>query len=143
MPDLVASIDVPAPPGTVWAVLLDTDRYPAWNTTLRVRGEYAVGESVRATLSVPGLPRISFSPTVVELEPERELRWQSRLFGHEAEHTFRLEPLADGGTRFVQTETFDGPLAGPVVGRLDRRLRRGFEQLNVGLRREAVAATEP
>ncbi|MFC7028239.1 SRPBCC family protein [Halomicroarcula sp. GCM10025710] len=33
-----ASIDVPAPPATVWEVLTDVAAYPRWNTLLRVRG---------------------------------------------------------------------------------------------------------
>ncbi|WP_276271928.1 SRPBCC domain-containing protein [Haloarcula litorea] len=138
MPEISASVEVPAPPAVVWEVLTDTDAYPRWNTLLTVSGDLEAGETVAARLSVPGLPTVSFSPTITAVEPERELRWESSLLGFDAEHVFRLEPTDDGGTRFVQTETVDGPLAGRVVGRLDRRLRRGFEQMNVGLRRRAT-----
>jgi len=137
MTEITSTVDIPAPPSTVWDVLMDVDAYSTWNTLLRVSGDFVVGRTVNARISVPGLPRMSFSPEIVTVDPERELTWRSALFGHAAEHTFRLEPVADG-TRFVQHESIDGPFAAPVVGRLDRRLKRGFEQMNVGLRRRAV-----
>lgn len=138
MREVREAIDVPAPPAVVWAVLTDTDAYPEWNTLLSIRGELAVGETVAVRLSTPGLPTVPFEPEITAVDPDRALRWRSRLFGVTAEHAFLLEPLADGGTRFVQTEQFSGPMAGPVVRRLERRIRRGFQQMNVGLRRQAI-----
>ena len=138
MTEVSVSVDVPAAPETVWSVLTDTDAYPQWNTLLSVRGEFAVGETVAVRLSVPGLPTVPISPEITVVEPERALRWRSRLFGIEADHAFLLEPLDDGGTRFVQTERFSGAMAGPVLNQFERRIRRGFEQMNVGLRRRAV-----
>ena len=138
MPEISEAIEVPASPTTVWAVLTEIDAYPQWNTLLSVRGDLSVGERVDVRLSMPGLPTVPLSPEITAVEPERALRWRSRLFGVEAEHAFLLEPAPDGGTRFVQTEQFGGPLAGPVLGRFERRIRRGFEQMNVGLRRRAV-----
>lgn len=142
MTEVSVSIDIPAAPETVWSVLTDTDAYPQWNTLLSVRGEFAVGETVAVRLSIPGLPTVPISPEITAVEPARALRWHSRLFGIEADHAFLLEPLDDGGTRFVQTEQFSGALAGPVVARFERRIRRGFEQMNVGLRRRAIERSE-
>ncbi|MBX0294299.1 SRPBCC domain-containing protein [Haloarcula nitratireducens] len=138
MTEVATAIDVPATPATVWDVLTDVSAYPRWNTLLSVRGEFAVGETVDARLSVPGLPTVSFSPEVTVVDPQRELSWQSTLFGVDAEHRFLLEPTTGGDCRFVQRETVDGPLAARLVDRFDRRLVRGFEQMNVGLRRRAT-----
>jgi hypothetical protein len=138
MTDITAGIDVPAPPAVVWEVLTDVDSYARWNTLLSVEGEFAVGNTVSARLSMPGLPTVRLRPEITAVEPGRTVRWRSSLFGVEAEHAFLVEPVSDGTTRFVQTESFDGPVAEFVVGRLERRIRRGFEQMNVGLRRRAV-----
>ena len=119
-------------------MLTDVDAYPQWNTLLSVRGELTVGETVAVRLSTPGLPTVPIEPEITAVDPERALRWHTRLFGVAADHAFLLEPLDDGGTRFVQREQFSGAMAGPVVGRLERRIRRGFQQMNVGLRRRAV-----
>lgn len=142
MPEVSEAVDVPATPATVWAVLTDVDAYPAWNTLLSVQGEFQVGETVAVRLTMPGMPTVPLKPEITAYEPERAIRWRSRLFGVEAEHAFLLEPLADGGTRFVQSEQFSGAMAGPVVRRLERRIRRGFDQMNVGLRRRALELSE-
>ncbi|MBX0285134.1 SRPBCC domain-containing protein [Haloarcula salinisoli] len=142
MPEVSVSVEVPAAPETVWSVLTDTEAYPQWNTLLSVRGEFAVGETVAVRLSIPGLPTVPISPEITAVEPGRALRWRSRLFGIEADHAFLLEPLEDGGTRFVQTEQFSGAMAGPVLARFERRIRRGFEQMNVGLCRRATELTD-
>ncbi|MFC6973491.1 SRPBCC domain-containing protein [Halomicroarcula sp. GCM10025709] len=143
MRELSASVDIPVPPETVWNVLTDVEAYPRWNTLLRIEGELAPGATVDARLSVPGLPTVSFSPEILAVDPGRELRWRSGLLGVTAEHAFLLEPLDGGtGTRFTQYEEISGPLTARVVDRLARRLRRGFEQMNVGLRRHAIAVAD-
>jgi hypothetical protein len=142
MTEVTATVEVPAPPAVVWDVLTDLGEYPRWNTLLSLQGELAVGNTVSARLSVPGLPTVRFSPEITAVEPERALRWHSRVFGIEADHAFLLEPTADGGTQFTQHEQFGGLVAGPVVRRLERRIRRGFEQMNVGLCRRAVAVRD-
>ncbi|MFC6757868.1 MULTISPECIES: SRPBCC domain-containing protein [Haloarcula] len=142
MPEVSVSVEIPAAPETVWSVLTDTEAYPQWNTLLSVRGEFTVGETVAVWLSIPGLPSVPIAPEITAVEPERALRWRSRLFGVEADHAFLLEPLEGGGTRFVQTEQFSGAMAGPVLARFERRIRRGFEQMNVGLSRRARELTD-
>jgi len=137
MTEVTADIDVPATPAIVWRVLTDIEAYSQWNTLLSVTGTLAVGNTVSARLSMPGLPTVPLAPEITAVEPERALRWRSSLFGVEAEHAFLLEPI-DDGTRFIQQEQFSGAVAGPVVTRLERRIRRGFEQMNVGLRRRAI-----
>jgi hypothetical protein len=141
MPEISASVEIPAQPAIVWEVLTDLEEYSRWNTLLRLTGELAEGNTVSARLAVPGLPTVRFSPEITDIEPERALRWRSILFGVTADHAFVLEPT-ETGTRFVQREQFSGRLAGPVVGQLERRIRRGFEQMNVGLRRRAVEIAE-
>lgn len=137
MTEVTVSIDVPVPPAVVWEVLTDTEAYDRWNTLLSVTGEFVVGQTVSARLSTPGLPTVRFTPEITAVNPEQAIRWRSRPFGLSAEHAFLLEPIAEG-TRFVQHEEFSGAVTNWVVGRLDRRIRRGFEQMNVGLRRRAV-----
>ncbi len=80
-----------------------------------------------------------FTPTVLSVRPNRELRWLGRLFLRglfDGEHYFLLEPLNESRTRFVQGENFSGLLVGPLSSILPAT-RMGFEAMNVSLKRLA------
>ena len=130
-------IEIEAPPAAVWAVLADTETYPEWNpfiTSLEGPLERDARLSVR--IAPPGGRPMSFRPTVLEAAPERELRWLGRVVApglFDGEHSFRLEPLDGGRTRFVQSERFTGALVGVFGGSL-RKTERGFEQMNEALK---------
>jgi hypothetical protein len=56
---------------------------------------------------------VTFKPTVLAVEANRELRWLGRLLVpgvFDGEHSLRIEPLEGGGSRFVQSERFTGVL---------------------------------
>ena len=75
-------------------------------------------------------------------EPGRELRWLGRLLApgiFDGEHSFRIEPLAQGRLRFVQEESFRGLLVGLTGGTL-AKTESGFEQMNQALKARAEQA---
>lgn len=141
---LRAETGIDAPPATVWSVLVDVDAYPAWNPTLRVWGEPATGERLWAMLVDRNLPPAPFRPRVTALDPGRELRWRTRfpLGAVTATHTFRVEPADGAGSRFVQTEHFEGVLADPVLDRLSTTVRRSFERMNHALAERAATLSD-
>jgi hypothetical protein len=135
-------IEIDAPPAAVWAVLADTPSYPEWNPFVRrLEGDLREGARLEARIEAPGGRGMTFRPTVLAAEPARELRWLGRLLVpglFDGEHRFRLEPLPDGRTRFVQSERFSGLLVGLVKGTLAKTLL-GFEQMNGALKRRVEA----
>ena len=71
---------------------------------------------------------MTLRPTIVKLEPGRELRWLGHLGVRglfDGEHGFRVVPEDVGRCRFEQFETFTGLLVAPdhVDGRRRRRAR--------------------
>ena len=60
----------------------------------------------------------------------------------DGEHELCLEPTADGGTRFVQRESFTGLLV-PMMPRVLDDTATGFAAMNTALRDRAVARTAP
>ena len=135
MKTLEHSIEIPAPVDEVWKVLTAGDEYAAWNPFMtRLSGRLAVGERLVITIR-PGARSMTFTPTVVALEPARLVRWQGR-FGvrgiFDGEHELRLE-ATPGGTRFTQHETFSGLLVPFMRGLLAETLR-GFAAMNEALR---------
>jgi hypothetical protein len=84
---------------------------------------------------------MSFKPTVLNMEDERELRWLGRFLFRglfDGEHILRLEALGDGGTRFTQAERFSGILVRAFGSTLDNT-ELGFEQMNRALKARAEA----
>ena len=83
---------------------------------------------------------MTFRPTFLVAEPNRELRW----LGHfwlpglfDGEHSFSIEPLADRRVRFIQRERFKGLLVPFLSKMLDGDISRGFNEMNRALKLRA------
>ena len=132
----------PASPERVWATLVDTAAYPAWNPFItKLSGELAAGHRLEVRISPPGGRAMTFKPTVTRVEAGSRLEWLGSMGVKgifDGRHTFTVEPLGDRGTRLTQSEEFTGVLV-PFTGKVLARTRSGFEAMNDGLRRRAVA----
>ena len=87
---------------------------------------------------------MTFRPTVMKVEPGRELRWLGHLLVpgiFDGEHIFEIEELESDRVRFVQREVFKGLLVPLLARSLDRDTQRGFEEMNRALR-ERVETTD-
>ncbi|MEJ7647630.1 MAG: SRPBCC domain-containing protein [Nakamurella sp.] len=130
------SIEIDAPASQVWDVLTDTAAYPEWNPFLiSSTGEIRAGATLRNTLRNHG-SEMTFTPEVLTVDPERELRWIGR-FGMpgvvDGEHYFRIEQTGPHRVRFTQGEEFSGLLV-PVAGSaLD--VGDAFDAMNQALKR--------
>jgi hypothetical protein len=139
--ELSHEIEIDAPPDEVWRVLADTERYGEWNPFVTsLRGELREGAKLEVRIAPPGGKAMTFRPTVLTAVPARELRWLGRLLVpgvFDGEHRFVLEPLADGRTRFVQSERFGGILV-PLLRTTLSKTRLGFQHMNEALRAEVA-----
>ena len=137
-------IEIDASPDAVWAVLADTAGYPDWNPFVRkLEGELREGARLETRIAPPGGREMTFKPVVLAVQPGRELRWLGRLLLprlFDGEHSFRLEPLDDGRTRFVQSESFSGLLV-PLLRSSLEKTQRGFEEMNAALKERVEART--
>ena len=135
-------IDIDASPEEVWAVLADTEAYPNWNPFVReLTGELREGGKLEVRIAPPGGRSMTFKPVVLAAEPGQQLRWLGRLLVpgvFDGEHSFSLEPLDSGRTRFVQAERFSGVLV-PILGKSLGKTQLGFEQMNEALKRRVEA----
>jgi len=138
MRELRSEIEVEASPERVWSVLADFAAYPEWNPFMRsLAGRCEVGSKLTVRIEPPGARAMTFKPTILAAAPGRELRWLGRLFVpglFDGEHRLEIEPLEDGRSRFVQSERFSGLLVGLFAKTL-AATQRGFEQMNVALKR--------
>jgi hypothetical protein len=136
---IATAVDIDATPLAIWRLLTDFAAYPEWNPFIRrIEGEPKVGAKLRVTIQPPGHKAMTFRPTVVVAEPNRELRWLGRVLVagiFDGEHAFIIEDKA-GGCRLRQEETFRGLLV-PLFGGMLADTGRGFAALNAALKRRA------
>ena len=141
MRELNSEIEIDASPGRVWELLTDFDSYPQWNPFIRsVSGELEPQSKLKVFIQPSGARGMSFNPTVLKAEPPRELSWLGHLLIaglFDGEHTFIIEPIAPGKVRFIQREKFSGLLVPLFWNSLDRDTRRGFNEMNLALKKLA------
>ena len=136
----VAEID--APPARVWSVLVDLPAYREWNPFIvEASGRVAVGETLSLRMALPDRKPMTIKPRLLVVDAGRELRWKGRLVLpglFDGEHSFVLEPLADGRTRLDHSERFFGLLL-PIARRMiyDDTVQ-SFRALNEALARRAA-----
>jgi hypothetical protein len=141
MKTMSATIQIDAPPMTVWAILTDLNSYPDWNPLFReASGQIAVGSRITLRTVHPANGRLmTVKPKITVADPGAELRWTSSLPGIiSGEHSFTLAQ-AGGGTRLVQAETFRGLLV-PLSGRTFARSDVSFKGLNEAIKKRAEAS---
>ncbi|HEX5097896.1 MAG TPA: SRPBCC domain-containing protein [Polyangiaceae bacterium] len=141
-----ATVDINAPPETVWEVVSDLEHYHCWNPFfVRAGGTLREGNDLALTMQPVGKGAQSFSPEVLELEPGRRVVWRGRLLMpglFDGRHVLKVDSLGATGTRFTQEESFGGVLV-PFAG--FEPYRAGWERMNLALkaRAEALAASRP
>ncbi|HVE13856.1 MAG TPA: SRPBCC domain-containing protein [Elusimicrobiota bacterium] len=132
-------IDIDAAPEKTWAVLSDIDKWPEWNPFIHyAKGTLAVGNSLDVLVQPTGAKPIKGKGKVLVLEPGRRMVWVAKPFGAwilRGEHTFAVEPLPDGKSRFVQSETFTGILVPLLKGKFRRETEPGFLEMNAALKK--------
>ncbi len=145
--DIETTIDINAPIAELWRILTDLPRYGEWNPlVVRASGSLTVGKRLEIAVRLPGSKSMSFTPVLVALVPQKEIRWLG-TFGipvlFAGEHSFLLTSLSHETTRFIHSERFTG-IFPPLVGsQWYERVRQGFGSMNHALkeRAERKAAT--
>ncbi|MUL34829.1 SRPBCC domain-containing protein [Gloeocapsopsis dulcis] len=141
MKQLTTNIEINASASKVWNILTNFDEYPQWNPFIRaVSGEVKQGARLEVQLQPPGGGMMTFRPTVLVAEPEREFRWLGQLLLpgiFNGEHYFQIEPLGSDCIRFIHSEVFSGLLVPFLAKSLDTNTKSGFEKMNQALKARA------
>ena len=144
MKTLRAQIDIDASAERVWNTLTNIADYSTWNQFIpRLAGTLAPGERLEVRIEPPGGAAMTFRPTVLAVEPGRELRWVGHLLLpglFDGEHQFEIHPLGAGRVRLVQQERFTGVLVPLFARNLDAHTLPGFNSMNAALKARAEAA---
>jgi hypothetical protein len=137
---LQASIQINATPQRVWAVLTDQAAYPSWNPfIISSGGRVQVGATLTNVMH-DATGNTTFTPTVLVVEPGRELRWIGRVGPggiFDGEHTFTIQQIRPGVVLFTQREDFTGVAVPFYEQHLHADTLPQFRAMNAALAREA------
>ncbi len=141
MLELRSEIEIQASAERVWQLLTDFTSFPKWNPFIRrANGEIKEGARLEVYIQPSGAGGMTFKPTILKVEPNRELRWLGRLVMpglFDGEHIFTIEPLGNNRVRFTQREIFTGLFVPLLARSLNTDTRRGFEEMNQALKTRA------
>ena len=148
MNQISTDIEINASAERVWQVLTDFPKLPEWNPFLRsVEGKLEVGQPLKVYLKGSKGMGMTFKPTVLKAEPNREFRWLGRLLLpglFDGEHSFIIESLEENRVRFLQGEKFTGVLVPlTTIFGVMKNARVGFEEMNRTLKGRAEQSSAP
>src|SRR5450755_2143182 len=139
--EIKTEILIHAHPEKVWKVFADFQDYSKWNPfILSITGAVEVGKKIKVKLLPPGTKGMSFKPTVLVMQPQKEFRWLGHLLFpglFDGEHRFELIDNGNGTTTFKQSEKLTGILVIFFKKMLDNNTTEGFHLMNEKLKEEA------
>lgn len=130
-------IDIDAPAAVVWDTLTDFENY-GWSSSFKgLDGPVMPGAAVTATFRMMGRDQ-TIDHTLIDVEPGVQWAWSDTFaFGMTDEHLYRVEPVDERHSRFIQRDRPHGGMA-VVAGRYAARsFRKMYEQFNAELKAEA------
>ena len=139
MKQFQATTQINATPEKVWAVLMDTARYPEWDPHCdKIEGRPALGAKIKAYTKLS--PGRAFAVKVTVLTPNALMVWSGGLpLGlFKGERTFRLVQEA-GGVQLTVSEVFSGLLL-PLFARSLPDMTKSFQDFVDGLKAVAERA---
>jgi deazaflavin-dependent oxidoreductase (nitroreductase family) len=124
-------VEIDAPPDLVWSVVVDFERYPAWNPyTFRVETTLEVGADVLLHLPHPMTPDKPF--TMLEhlqvIDPPHHLQYGTGTDNPRmvAVRDQWVDDLGDGRSAYRTADVFSGPDAQAAFDAMGEWVRAGF-----------------
>jgi hypothetical protein len=137
--EIRTEITIAAAPKSVWAILTNFNNYPSWNPFIKsIQGEVKLGEKIIVLITPPDAKSMTFKPKILVYNTSTELRWLGHLLFpglFDGNHRFQLLANPYGSTTFVQSERFTGILVPLFKSQLCNNTRRGFEAMNMQLKK--------
>ena len=118
---------------------MNFDSYPTWNPFITsISGEQKLGSRLTVSINPPGGKGMTFKPTILSLDANKEFRWKGKLGINgifDGEHYFILESVDKDITKFIHGEKFSGLLV-PFVRKMLDKTQKGFQLMNESIKNE-------
>nr|WP_319399219.1 SRPBCC domain-containing protein [uncultured Carboxylicivirga sp.] len=133
--EIKTAISIEASTEKIWSILTSFDKYPNWNPFIKeLSGEVSAGNKIKVVIEPDGQKAMTFKPKVLSYVTNKEFTWKGHFIIpgiFDGEHRFKLIDNGDGSTTFVQSEKFNGVLAGLL--NLENT-EKGFKLMNEKLK---------
>ena len=131
-------IGVAAPADTIWELLADVERWPAWNPLYpQAKGKLGIGAPLKLTEALPGRPPRNVSPVVVDWEPLAQILWRENgLMGRTVRY-IEIEILTETGCIFANGAFFHGLLGEQEAKTHRRAIHQGYERFGQAVKQLA------
>ncbi|MEM9807565.1 MAG: SRPBCC domain-containing protein, partial [Cyanobacteria bacterium P01_D01_bin.56] len=147
MPSLYAEIEINATAAQVWDALVRKEDWRYWNTFLYdcdPRSNFMLGREVFLAMQrIEGDVDTEFQPVVTTLRPGSCLRWVSKIPGLKTEHSFEMQEITPGRTRYLHRDIFMGPLSGVFLPFIREDEREGLRRMAYQLKRYVESGGKP
>ncbi len=131
--EIRTSINIKGTPSEIWKALIDTKQYHTWNPFIQsLAGEMVKGNQIKVALG-----GMKFTPYLLNVEENKELRWLGKLGFtgvFDGEHYFLIEDCGDGSCDFIHGEKFKGFLVRLLKSKLEGETKNGFIAMNKALK---------
>jgi hypothetical protein len=139
MPSLYAEIEINSPASIIWDTLICKEDWRFWNTFLYdcdPNLPFALGREVFLAMQrIEGDDETEFQPVVTMMQPQRCLKWISRIPGLRSEHSFELQEISPGYTRYMHREVFSGVLSNVFLPFIRQDEKQGLQRMAHQLKR--------
>ena len=141
-------VEIDATPDAVWATFVDFEALPEWNPyLLSLVGDPTPGGEIEIVIVQDDWSRpMTLKETVVSREEGRFFHWHGSLFLRgllETDHSFAIEPIGRGRSRFIHREEFRGVIARWLDPASREATLRAFRAMDAALARRAAARDAP
>ena len=140
MKEIYSEIEINASTEVVWEILMNFKDYPRWNPFMKqISGHATEGSRIKVFLQPPNSRGMTFKPKILECTPKKKLKWIGHLFLpkiFDGEHSITIKYIDDNNVLLIQKERFKGIIV-PFLGDLYENTQKGFEMMNLALKKEA------
>ena len=136
---IYTDIIIDGTPEQVWTVLTDTTSYKNWATFLiDIQGEIVDGGKITAVFQPNSeKEKVNTIDHTISVTEGKEFFWAEKgPMNVTDNHHFKVEPINDGKTRFIQSDELKGGMTWLLGGMLTKLYGKGYTAFNRNLKAE-------
>ncbi len=136
---IYTDIIIDASADRVWSVLADTGSFSDWAVfMIDIKGKIKDGETISVTFKInPEKEKLNKVDHKISVIEGKEFFWAEKgPGGIRDNHHFKVEPLGNGKTKFIQSDEIMKGITWLAGGNLSKMYLKGYQEFNRALKAE-------